>query len=608
MLDDDKIGNARREWAGIQSPEWTALTFPGGFARPRVQPPNPEIQIMKATPFFHALRAGIITVAVAVMFALAAPPVRACDACNLYMIKKLVGSEQPSAHSAEMRSLIDRAEGPRADLVRSALAASANDAEGFVIPTAPTPAASPAPAPALVAAAQAPVRVAQAAGGPPPAKHDFIEIIERDAKLGIPGTSYVIPGTKPDKKFTLVMQEGEVAIGNGVFYNGFTVNGTIPGPTLIMEEGDVVEITAVNKGKVPHGLSLHAAYTQTSKYFGKIQPGQSKSHLIRVTYPGVYMYHCAPGGHAIPMHTLLGQYGMMVVKPKQKKFRMEEVMGRGPDVELYMVQHELYSSGKDAVEGKPAYVLFNGGLFRYVANPIKVRPGDFVRINFLNCGPNIISTFHLVGIIWDFAYWQGLPNPENTLVGGQSVLAGPTDSWVVDFRVPPDEGNYLIVTHAFGSTTRGGIGILAAAKDNPRTTPLMADGPAYTTEEFAKLKAKAVRTISPFEPGSEELANPVRLAPGEKTMRITIIGNSFYPKVVEVPPGTTLEWVNEDVFAFFDGEFSGIHDVKGYDGPTEFWSPMLGHGEKFRTTLEKPGEYHYLCTPHPYMEGVIRVK
>jgi nitrite reductase (NO-forming) len=283
-------------------------------------------------------------------------------------------------------------------------------------------------------------------------------------------------------------------------------------------------------------------------------------------------------------------------------------MGRKPDLEVYMSQHELYASGKDAVEGKPAYVMFNGSLFRYVASPIKVRPGDFVRINFLNIGPNVTSTFHLVGIIWDYAYWQGSPAPENTFVGGQSVLAGPTDSWVVDFRVPPDEGSYLIVTHAFGSTTRGAIGILSAAKDNERSPTIMADGPSYSKAELDALRAKAVRIIAPTEPGTEDLANPTRLAPGETKMRITIIGNSFHPKVAEVPAGTTIEWTNEDVFTFFNGEFSGIHDVRGYEGPEGFTSPMLGHAEKFSVKLTKPGEYKYLCTPHPYMEGVIRVK
>ncbi len=559
------------------------------------------------TPWHHQHRCWLLGAVAATL--LSSVNSRACEACSLVMANKLVNSARPSLHATEMSSLINRAEGPVAARLRASLATLASPSATYpglsVDSAAPVFAAVGNSPPIQLAQAPAPAAPTPAA----PAKHQFLDIIERDRKLGIPETSYVLPGTKPDKKFTLVMAEGEVALGNGVIYHGFTVNGTIPGPTLIMDEGDVVELTVVNNGEVPHGVSLHAAYTQTSKYYGKIYPGETRTHSFRVTYPGVYMYHCAPGGHAIPMHTLLGQYGMMVVKPKKLKFKMDEVMKRGPDLELYMVQHELYASGKEAVEGKPAYVMFNGSLFRYVANPIKVRPGDFVRIHFLNVGPNILSTFHIVGVVWDFAYWQGLPNPENTLVGGQSVLAGPTDSWVVDFRVPPDEGSYLIVNHAFGSTTRGTIGILSAAKDNVRSPTVLADGPAYSPEEFAKLKAKAVRTISPFEAGSDELAAPARLAYGEKKMRISIIGNSYYPKVVAVPSGTTIEWTNEDVFAFFDGEFSGVHDVKkGNKGPSEFWSPMLGHGEKWSVTLTEKGEYNYFCTPHPYMEGIIRVE
>jgi nitrite reductase (NO-forming) len=538
----------------------------------------------------------------------------ACQGCNLMLTHRLLNGEQPTRHAAEMWSLINRAEG--------------EEAANFRLNLASLTGGTPAAAPAATVAQRSPVRpattmLAQAAPRPQtpaapataaahrlsiPAGHPFADIIERDRNLGIPETSYVPPGTVPDKRFTLTMQEGAVSIGNGVIYDGFTVNGTIPGPTLIMEEGDVVELTVVNNGEVPHGVSLHAVYTQTSKYFGQIAAGATKSHLFRVNQPGVYMYHCAPGGHAIPMHTLLGQYGMMVVKPKKQKFKMDEVMGRGPDLELFFVQHELYSTGKAAIEGKPDYVMFNGELFRYVSQPIKARPGDFVRVYFLNAGPNVISTFHLVGIIWDYAYWQGMPDPENLLVGGQTVLAGPSDSWVVDFRVPPDEGNYLIVTHAFGSTTRGAIGVLNASRDNERSPTIMADGPSYTPEEFEERRARAVRTISPFKPTADDFANPATLAPGQNKLRVTIVGNSFYPKVAEVPAGTTIEWTNEEVFTFLNGEFSGLHDVKTFEGPEEFWSPMLGHAEKWSITLNQPGEYKYFCVPHPYMEGVIIVK
>jgi len=511
---------------------------------------------------------------------------QACEACAQAMALRLVAGLKPSAHAAEMRSLIARSDWSGRDNLLNAIAAVEGRTPGGGAPTA---AAAPTAPPA-------------------PTGHPFQGVIDRDRALGVWETSYVPQDSQADRQFTITLEEGDVFLGNGVVYSGFTVNDSIPGPMLVADEGDVIEFVAQNKGGIPHGVSIHAAYTQTSKYLGRINAGETKTFKFRVNHPGVYMYHCAPGGHAIPMHTLNGQYGMIVVKPKTVKFRMEEVMGRGPDLEIYLLQHELYTSGKDAIEGSAAYVMFNGKLFRYVESPIKARPGDFVRIYFLNAGPNLVSTFHLVGIVWDYAYWQGTPTPNNTFTGGQTVTAGPSDSWVVDFRVPPDEGAYLIVTHAFGSTTRGAIGILQAEKDAVRSTEVFAQGPAVPAADLEGLREKAVRTISPFRPGSEDLANPYVLPAGLKKLRVQIIGNSYWPKVAVVPPGTEIEWVNEDVFTYFKGEFSGVHDVVTSEGPEHFTSPMLGHAERFTQVLTKPGQYTYYCTPHPYMEGIIRVE
>ena len=429
-----------------------------------------------------------------------------------------------------------------------------------------------------------------------------------DHKEGIeilPDTSFVPPGTKPNKRVEIEMRQGTVYLGNGVIYKGFTINGQIPGPTVILEEGDVVEWIVKNRGTVPHGMSIHAAYTQTSKYLGNIKPGETKKIIFKVTYPGVYLYHCAPGGHAIPMHTFFGQYGMIVVKPKFKKYKLEEQLGKKPDVEIYLIQHEFYANGKDTVEGKPLYITFNGSLFRYVEKPIVAKPGDYVRIYFLNVGPNIISTFHIVGIIWDYAYWQG--NPNNVFVGGQSVLAGPTDSWVVEFRVPPDEGNYLMVTHAFGSASRGAIGFLKVDKKGKRTPIILADGPKYTDEQLKQFEEKAVRTISVFEPGSPDVDPPYASRKDESLVRVKIIGNSYYPKRLKIYKGTTVEWINEDVFTHADGEFAGIHNVVAFEGPEHFSSPLLAHAEKWQYTFNKPGIYKINCTPHPYMRAIIEV-
>lgn len=436
--------------------------------------------------------------------------------------------------------------------------------------------------------------------------HDFIEIINRDAGLSIPQTSYVDQDIEPDVTITITLDEGLAYLGNGVVYDGFRTNGKIPGPTIRVKQGDVVEMIVENNGSIPHGASIHAAYTQTSKYLGAIPAGQSKSIKFRATYPGVFMYHCAPGGHAIPMHVLFGQYGMMVVEPSEQKYKLEEELGHGPDLEIFLLQHEWYASGKDAVEGNPTYVTFNGEIFRYVKNPITAKPGDYVRIYFMNIGPNLVSTFHLVGIIWDFAYWQG--HPEAVFPGGQTVTAGPSDSWVVEFRVPPDEGAYTMLSHAVGSTSRGAIGLLVADRnaDTPKT--VMADGPDYTEEELAVFKDEAHRVMSPFKAGSPDIDPPAEYGNETNEVTVKIIGNSYYPKVLEITPGTTVTWINEDVFSYLAGEFSGIHNVVSTEGPTNLNSPMLAHAESWSYTFEEEGEYTYICTPHPYMEGKVKVR
>ena len=434
---------------------------------------------------------------------------------------------------------------------------------------------------------------------------DFIEIIQRDANLSIPATSYVDQDVEADISFTIELDEGLAYLGNGVVYDGFRTNGSIPGPTLRVTEGDIVEVIVQNNGTIPHGASIHAAYTQTSKYLGQIPAGQSKSLKFKATIPGIYLYHCAPGGHAIPMHVMFGQYGMIIVEPAEKKYKLEEELGHGPDLEIDLIQHEWYSSGKNAVEGNPTYVTFNGEIFKYVKEPITAKPGDYVRINFMNVGPNLVSTFHLVGIIWDYAYWQG--HPENVFVGGQTVTAGPSDTFVIEFRVPPDEGAYTMLSHAVGSTSRGAIGLLVADRDADTPKRIEATGPLYSDEELAELLDGANRIMSPFKAGTPDIDPPAVYGNDTKDVTIHIIGNSYYPKTVEITPGTTVTWINEDVFSYLAGEYSGIHNVVSTEGPTTLNSPMLAHAESWSYTFEDEGEYTYICTPHPYMEGKVNV-
>lgn len=526
----------------------------------------------------------------------------ACDWCNNQFFVELHTTRSGTLVSDELLRAV-KAQG---DFETYAATSRLRErVEGMQTETAALAAAPVTPPLAAPAASQS-RGPAQASGIFPP-DHPFIDIINRDNSLETPATSYIPQDADvvPDARITITLQEGDVYLGNGVMYSGFTVDGSIPGPTHVVQEGDIVAFTVVNNGQIPHGASIHAAYTQTSKYLGQIPAGQSRTMLFQVNTPGVFLYHCAPGGHAIPMHIIYGQYGMMIVEPKQK-FRLEEELGRGPDIVLNISQHEYYANGKDAVtgQGNPMYTAFNGKLFRYVEEPIMAQPGDYVRVNFLNIGPNLVSTFHLVGIIWDYAYWQG--HPANIFHGGQSVLAGPSDSWTIEFRVPPDEGAYTLLSHAVGSTDRGAIGLLIA-KEGAERTQVDGRGPVHTTEELAEFRERSRRTISPFAPGTEDVDVPVRFDENTDEVIVRIIGNSYYPKIIDIKPGTTVTFINEDVFTYLSGEFSGLHNAVAIGGPERFVSPLLTHAESWSFTFTELGEYTYMCTPHPYMRGIIRV-
>jgi len=428
------------------------------------------------------------------------------------------------------------------------------------------------------------------------------------AAPGEPHAGHVLPASRSEaatsatgevKKFHLVAKQTELTIDDGVVFKAFTFNDTTPGPQMVVQQGDTVEITVTNEDNVMHGLSVHAANTQTSAVVGGLAPGETKTLTFEATYPGVYMYHCAPGGHGIMTHTMGGQHGMIVVEPKGTKYRLEEELGREPDIRMYVIQHEVYKDGKSFLDGTPTYVMFNGKNFRYVEEPVQAQPGDYVRFYYLNVGPNLTSTFHAVGGVWDYVYYGG--NPDNAMVGTQSVVSGPTDSWVIDWQVPA-EGAFTLVTHAFGTQAiKGAIGIINSEKGNERTPLITSEGP-----EAGAIPKHPKRIVSPFSPGSLDLDKPVRYREGD-TVQVDIAASTFSPKILEVPVGTEVTWVNGDVFDFLEGEKTGKHNVVVLKGPQTFSSPMLEHADTFSHTFTEPGTYEYLCTVHPYQRGIVRV-
>lgn len=255
-------------------------------------------------------------------------------------------------------------------------------------------------------------------------------------------------------------------LADGVSYTFWTFGGEAPGPMLRVREGDLVEFHLMNHpdNKLPHNIDLHAVTgTGGGAEATLIVPGKSASFEFRAIKPGLYVYHCATA--PVGLHIANGMYGLILVQPKEG---MPEV-----DREFYVMQSEFYTSGdfkqaglqafdmKKAIDEEPSYVVFNGGVEALTGpNALETAVGENVRIYMGNAGPNLTSSFHVIGEMFDHVYGEGGSTPNQSNVQTTLVPAG--GSTIVDFAIDVP-GTYTLVDHAiFRAFNKGAIGILKA--------------------------------------------------------------------------------------------------------------------------------------------------
>lgn len=268
----------------------------------------------------------------------------------------------------------------------------------------------------------------------------------------------VDPGTKD---ITMVARDATLLIAKDVPFAGWTYDGTIPGRPVRVVEGDTVNVTfrVDSAANAHHSLDFHAAETPPDVNFRTIDPGEEFAWSFVAKHPGAYMYHC--GTPPVLMHIGAGMYGAIIVDPME---------GWSPAQELIFVQSDFYlTEGSDGVKvpdyermmgGRDMdYVVFNGHADQYVENPIPVRVGESIRIFVVNAGPNVWSSFHVVGTVFDRAYLNA--SPKNQLFDLQSITIGPGDGACVEFTLD-EPGTYTAVNHAFGHAAHGAIALLQA--------------------------------------------------------------------------------------------------------------------------------------------------
>lgn len=232
----------------------------------------------------------------------------------------------------------------------------------------------------------------------------------------------------------LTTTEEVMEIAPGVEYKFWTFNGSVPGPMIRVRVGDAVRLNLHNRAdsQMPHNIDLHAVTgTGGAAEATLTMPGYETGVIFRALNPGVYIYHCATA--PVGLHIANGMYGVIVVEPEGG---FEPV-----DREYYIVQGDFYTTGafgekglqafdpQKALDENPTYVLFNGSTTALTGdNVLTANTGETVRLFVGNGGPNLASSFHVIGAIFDRLWLEGgtlvNENVQTTLIpAGGAVIA-----------------------------------------------------------------------------------------------------------------------------------------------------------------------------------------
>lgn len=277
------------------------------------------------------------------------------------------------------------------------------------------------------------------------------------------------------REFSLDIEAADIPMGEGTVWHAWTFNGTVPGPTLTANVGDIIRVTVKNKLDLMHSFHTHLSpyglesdgsqlniITGTG-YMAMIHPGDSYTYEFQATIPGLFYYHChsADGDHTISEHMAQGLYGAIIIKGP------EEIPVR--DVPLFMAER-----GFDASDGAPYYIMnghglpggehkleeifAEGGVDAVVAQFGKTLPvitgkvGEPVRLSVVNIG-DMIHSFHMHAMT---AYYvdhdKGDPVPAQVL----GLLPGEADRILI---TPTEPGVWLFHCHVVSHADAGMIGV-----------------------------------------------------------------------------------------------------------------------------------------------------
>ena len=281
-------------------------------------------------------------------------------------------------------------------------------------------------------------------------------------------------GDRAAKKVVVHLEATEEVgeLADGVTYKFWTFNSTVPGTFIRIRVGDEVELHVTNRSDsvMPHNIDLHAVNGPGGGAEAtNVAPGKEAIFNFKALNPGLYVYHCAAA--PVPLHIANGMYGLILVEPAGGLPKV--------DREYYIMQGEFYTKGKTdekglqefdqdkGVDERPTYVVFNGKKNALMGkHALEAKVGETVRLFVGNGGPNLVSSFHVIGEIFDRVYVEGGSTINHNV---QTTVIPAGGAAIVEFKVE-EPGDYILVDHSiFRAFNKGAIGILkVTGEKNPK--------------------------------------------------------------------------------------------------------------------------------------------
>ncbi len=264
-------------------------------------------------------------------------------------------------------------------------------------------------------------------------------------------------GTGASVDVHLVVTDESVTIANGVEYQAWTYNGTVPGPIIHVRQGQTVNVTLTNHGMMKHSIDFHAAETEPNLNYIDIDPNKSLKFSFVANVPGAFIYHCET--QPILLHVGNGMYGVLVVDPATPLPPANEsfVIAQSEWYTQQASGHLMTANYDRMLAERPDEVVFNGVAYQYRDRPLVAIAGDRIRIYFVDVGPNLWTSFHVIGSMFNKVYPDG--DAAHALTNVSTYSVGPGAGAIFDLLIPKP-GKYAFVDHDMAHIMVGALGII----------------------------------------------------------------------------------------------------------------------------------------------------